>query len=112
MSRAIYLDGNDWESRAALTRRNTETGVIEAATGLSLTVWLAATRKGSAIHADLQKSMTERTNLPASYYAVFDGTDLVTHLTNLPGVWEVVGDGVNARVREYHPVRSVRPPDG
>lgn len=97
-AKTLPLD-NDWEMVWPGTRRNTATGVNEAAASLTgLTGRISDTDGGSAIHADLSKSMAERASTPGEYFAIVDGDALRTHLaTSYIGriVWEVFGDGTN-----------------
>jgi hypothetical protein len=94
----ISLD-NDFEPEMAVTRKNTTTGVLEPAAGLTgLTFRLSATDGGTAIHADLEVTATERSGAPGVYFAILDGDKLRTHLAaSYIGkvVWEVFGDGTN-----------------
>lgn len=79
MPRRLYLD-NDDEPETAITRKNTTTGVVEAAAGLTVTVHLSLSKDGAAIDASLNKSATERTSKAGTYFAIFEGSDLRTHL--------------------------------
>ena len=93
----LYLDGNDAEPEAIVTRKNATTGATEAATGLAgLTFRLSATPNGTAIHANLSKSATERGTL-GIYYATFEGSDLTAQLATYVGkdVYQTFGDGAN-----------------
>ena len=76
----IYLGETD-EPEFAVTRKNTATGAEEAATGLTLTVYYAATKTGSAIHSTMSATMTERSSTPGTYYARITGSDKTTQLT-------------------------------
>jgi len=82
MPRRLYLD-NDDEPEVDITRKNTTTGVVEAATGLAVTVHLSKTKDGTAIDSTLNKSATERSSKAGSYFAIFEGDDLRTHLAVL-----------------------------
>lgn len=82
MARRIYLD-NDDEPEIDITRKNTATGVIEAAAALTVTVHLSTTKDGAALDPSLNKSATERTSKAGSYFAIFEGDDLRTHLASL-----------------------------
>lgn len=105
----IYLD-NDYEAEYTLTRKNTDTGADEAATGLSsLTVRISATDGGAAIGA-LSVSASERGSL-GIYYGIFDGDALRTALAaSYIGlrVWVVFGDGTNVFVSNPVWVRERR----
>jgi hypothetical protein len=110
MSRKIPLD-NDFEFEYTLTRKNTNTGVDEAATGLtSLTGLISASDAGATIHADLSVSATERSGKSGTYYGVFDGDKLRTHLASLIGtkVYVVFGDGTNVFVSDEYVVEEPR----
>lgn len=107
----IYLDGNDDEPEATATRRNATTGASEAATGLlGLTFRLSATRGGSAIHANLSKSATERGTLGV-YYATFEGVDLTAQLASYVGkeVHQTFGGGASLNFTVARKVIGVRP---
>lgn len=80
MADTLYLD-NDLEVEIKLTRKATTTGLSEAAAGVTgLSAYLAATPQGSAIHADVTVSLTERSGAAGYYYGVLDGDDLTTRL--------------------------------
>lgn len=82
MPDALYLD-NDLEVDIKLTRKATTTGKTEAAAGVTgLSAYVAATPQGSAIHADVSVSLTERSAAAGTYYGVIDGDDLTTRLTD------------------------------
>ena len=111
----LYLNNNDDEPEAALTRKNTLTGVVEAATGLTgLAFKLSATPTGAAIHASLSKNATERTapNL-GTYFAVFEGVDLHTQLNSATyigrDVYQSLSDGTNVHYVVARKVIEVRP---
>ena len=107
----LYLGGNDDEVEKAVTRKNAATGAKEVATGLAgLTFRLAATADGAAIHATLSKAATER-GATGKYFAIFEGPDLVTHLTALAGqdVFEVFGNGADVNYNTRRAVVAVRP---
>jgi hypothetical protein len=72
----------DWTPQIDVERQNTDTGELEAYTGISsVTVLLSATRGSSTpIHANLSKSAAERTGTVGRIYATFDVADLQTHL--------------------------------
>lgn len=102
----IELD-NDFEPEKDITRKNTTTGAIEAATGLTgLTARISATDGGSTIHASLSVSVTERSAKAGTYSAIFQGDDLRTHLAGSVGiiVWIVFGDGTNVLVSDPYTV--------
>lgn len=92
----VYLD-NDAEYEYALRRKNTNTGALEAATGIGgLSCRLSATDGGAAINAALSVNATERGSL-GIYYGVFQGTDLRTYLASFIGqtIYEVFLDAGN-----------------
>lgn len=110
MSQRMYLD-NDFEFEYAVTRKNTGTGVKEAAAGLSsLTARVSATDGGATIHADLTVGATERSGEDGTYYGVFDGDKLRTHLLTHVGskVYVVFGDGTNVLVSDVYTVVEIR----
>ena len=115
MSRPLPLD-NDFEFEYALTRKNTATGADEAAAGLSsLTARVSLSEEGgptpSEVHTDLSVSASERSGKAGTYYGVFDGDKLRTHLLPYVGtrVWVVFGDGINVlRNDDYVVVDFVR----
>lgn len=80
MAKDLNLADN-YEAEKAITRKATTTGVLEAATGLSVTFRLSATRLGGAIHATLSVSATERSGTPGTYAAQFAQADLEAQLT-------------------------------
>lgn len=93
----IYLD-NSWEFVWPGVRKNTGTGEVEVAGGVTgLTARISATDSGNAIHSDLNKALTERTSEPGEYFAVVTGDKLRLHLAALVGqiVFEVFGDGIS-----------------
>lgn len=102
----LYLD-NDHEFEYAISQKNASTGDREAADGLSgLIAWVSLTDGGDAIHADLSVSATERASKAGTYYGVFDGDTLRTHLLAYVGriVYVVFGDGTNVLVSDRHKV--------
>lgn len=106
----IFLD-NDFEPEYAITRKNATTGVSEAATGLTgITARIAATDGGAAIHANLSKTASERSNKAGTYYAVIEGDDLRTCLASYANkkVWVVFGDGTNVLVSDAYVVKERR----
>lgn len=109
---SIYLD-NDFESEFSVTRKNATSGAEEAATGLTgLLHYLAATKSGSAIHADLSKTSTERSGKLGTYYAIFEGDDLRAQLAaDYIGqtIYEIFGDGTNVLGWRGHKVFETRP---
>ena len=101
MSDQLPID-NDFEFEYSVTRKNTATGALEAATELaSLIALVSLTKEGgptpSAIDDDLSVSASERSGTAGSYYGVFDGDKLRTHLLAYVGrkVYVVFGDGTN-----------------
>lgn len=97
--RFVYLD-NDDEPEIAITRKNTSTGVEEAAAGLTLTVHLSLTKDGAAINADLTRTASERASKPGTYFAIMDGDKLRSHVAGSAGkvlqyVW-IAGDDIKA----------------
>jgi hypothetical protein len=72
----------DWTPQLDVERQNSDTGELEAYSGISsVTLLLSATRGSStAIHANLSKSAAERTSTAGRIYATFDVADLQTHL--------------------------------
>lgn len=109
---AVYLD-NDFEIEVALQRKNSTTGDLEPATGLTLTGRLSATDGGATIHASLSVNLTER-GTTGIYAGVLNGEDLRTQLAAAyvgQPVWLVAGDGTNVHVSEPYVVRATRRPD-
>ena len=80
--KSIVLD-NDYELEVSVTRKNTSTGADEAAPALTITGRLSATVGGAAIHADLSKTLAERTSKTGTYYATIGGDALRTHLASV-----------------------------
>lgn len=108
--RRLYLD-NDHEFEYAITQKNTATGADEAATGLSsLTAKVSLTDGGGAVHADLTVSATERSGTAGTYYGVFDGEKLRTHLLAYVDakVYVVFGDGTQVLVSDVYVVLVTR----
>lgn len=91
---SVFLDGNDHEPEFDITRRNTSTGVLEPATGLSLRVRMAATVDGAALDASLDVPMTERPGKPGSYFGSLPGPAMHTYLAPYldSDVYELVYD--------------------
>jgi hypothetical protein len=107
----LYLGGNDDEPEKLVRKKNAATGALEVATGLGgLLFFLAATETGGAIHASLSKAATER-GATGKYFAVFEGSDLATHLAALAGqdVFEVFGNGQDVNYVTRRAVVAVRP---
>lgn len=93
MADSLYLHESD-EPEIYLERRNSATGELEPATGLSsVTVSYSATEEGSEIHATLKKTMAERSASPGTYYAAIAGTDKAAHLTVGQTVYRRYHDG-------------------
>lgn len=109
MPRRIFLD-NDDEPEVEITRKNTATAVVEAADSLVVTVHLATTKDGAAIDPSLNKSATERTSKAGTYFAIFDGDDLRTHLASLTGkiVYYVWLSGADIKANEPVKVTAER----
>lgn len=107
-------DNNDWELIWPGTRRNTSSGLTEAAAGLvGLQGWLSATDGGAAIHASLSKVMAERASTPGEYFAVIDGDALHAQLAptyNNQTIYEVFGDGLNVQYSVARKFVSLRRP--
>lgn len=102
----LYLD-NDFEFEYAITQKNASTGVDEAADGLfGLTAGVSLTDGGAAIHGDLEVDASERATTVGTYYGVFEGDDLRTHLAAYVGdtVYVVFGDGTNVLVSDRYRV--------
>jgi hypothetical protein len=109
----IYLDNDDIPEYYA-ERKNASTGAWEPAAGLSSqVVKLCATEGGSAIHATLTKTTTERASAPGYYYAQYEGDDLRTQLGSATyigkDVFEAFGDGTNLLVWAARKVFATRP---
>ena len=109
----LYVDGNDDEAEATVSRTNATTGLEEAATGLTgLTFRLSATRGGATIHATLSKSATER-GTTGVYFAIYEGSDLTAQLANATyigkDIYEVFGDGANVNTNVVRRVMRHRP---
>jgi len=111
VSDTIYKD-NDHEYVYRATRRNTATGALEAAAGLTgVQAWLSATDGGASLHATLTKTLAERASTPGEYFAIVDGTDLTTHLPAAgTSVYEIVNDGGNIKTTARLLVRDKRRP--
>ena len=117
MSQRLYLD-NDFEFEYAVTRKNAASGADEAAAGLSsLTAMVSLSEEGGAtpseIHPDLSVSASERSGKAGTYYGVFDGDKLRTHLLTYVGtkVYVVFGDGTNVLVNDDYIVVEHRRSD-
>ena len=92
--KSISLD-NDYQAQTAVTRRNTNTGDLEAAAGLAgLKFRLSLTDGGAAIHANLDIAATEYPSTPGTYYAIFQGDELRTRLATYVGtkIFEIFYD--------------------
>src|SRR3989304_4352192 len=93
----ISLD-EDYEPVYALTRKNTNTGLDEPASGLTGVLSLfSATRGGTTIHADVSISLAERASTPGEYFGIHQGDTLRLRLAAYIDkvIWERVGDGTN-----------------
>lgn len=104
---------NDYLIEEDITRPNTSTGEDEAAAGLvNLEGRLSLTPGGSAIHATLAVSLTERAGTPGRYFGVLQGTDLAA---NLPAggttVYVVITDATNVKLSVPKKVVAERAPD-
>lgn len=109
----IFLTGNDDRPLVYIDELDTANPPNrKAATGLTgLTVRLAATETGAAIHATLSKSLTEL-GTTGYYTAVFEGADLEAQLNNATykgkDVYQIVGDGANINVVRKRLVVEIR----
>lgn len=71
----------DFAPNVDVERQATTTGDYEAYSGITgVTMHLAATEGGSAIHASLSQSAAERSGDPGRVYATFDVSDLQANL--------------------------------
>jgi hypothetical protein len=111
-SESDIYPANGHEYVYTVARRNTSTGVDEAAAGLTaIQAWLALTAGGASINAALTKTLAERASTPGEYFAVVSGADLTTYLPATGSrVYEVVNDGTNIKTTAVLTVRSVRHP--
>ncbi len=103
---------NDFEFEYKATRKNSATGTLEPATGLtSLTCRLSATDGGAAIHATLSVTMVERGGT-GIYSGVVLGPDLQTQLTALSGsvIYEVFAVGTSVLTSIPRLVQAIRRP--
>jgi hypothetical protein len=94
----IFLDGNTHEPEFTLRRKNTATGELELATGVTgLKVRLTATKEGAAIDASLDVTISERASSPGKYFGTIPGADIHTYLEAYLGrkVWEVLYDSAD-----------------
>lgn len=83
----------DFQFQIDLQEPDIDTGRLAGASGVSgLGVRIALTKGGAAINAALDVSLQERTGNRGRYFALFDTTDLITHLTTFVGqtVWLVL----------------------
>lgn len=95
-----------------MTRKNSATGTLEPATGLTgLSARLSLTDAGAAIHATMSVNLTER-GATGIYAGVIQGDDLRTQLAALVGtvLYEVFGDGTNVLTSIPRLVSAVRRP--
>jgi hypothetical protein len=94
----IYLDGNDDAPLLYIDKLDTTSPPDRvAATGLSLTVKLAAVEGGAAINAALSKTLTETPASSGWYLATFEGSDITAQLATYVNkdVVMIAGDGSN-----------------
>ena len=108
----LYLD-NDHVCEMDLTQKHTDTSLWVPAVGQAgLSFRISLTDGGSAVHASLSVSATERPAKPGTYFATLQGNDLRTHLAAYIGtiVWEVFGDGTNVTTSEPRKVVEHRRP--
>lgn len=108
----IALD-NDFEFEYQLERKNTRSGVVEAAAGLTgLIGVLSATDGGTAINGSLSQPAVERSGAPGSYFGTYLGTDLRAFCVNLIGtiVYLGFGDSIHELTWEPHQVVARRRP--
>jgi hypothetical protein len=100
----LYLDGNDKVEQFALTTPNALTGEDEAATGLTgLTIHYTLTQGGSAIHADVTKTLAEYADTLGTYHATMPGVSITTYLANKGGtrVFAVLKDSSGTVKRSF-----------
>lgn len=113
MPKDVALD-NDYEFDYRISRKNTATGNLEPAAGLSgLLSWFSATDQGATIHASVSKTLAERASTPGAYFAICEGNDIRTHLASIGDggtVYEVFGDGTNVYTSIQRTVRTPRRP--
>lgn len=87
--------GNRYEIEWVSERKDTATGAWEVdSEHTGYTVSISAADGGSAIHADLTQSLTERSGTPGTYYAQISGSSVTARLTASLGsvVYEVITD--------------------
>ncbi len=107
----IALD-NDFEFDMRLSRKNTNTGALEPAAGLTgCYFWFSATDAGAEIHADVKIAATERSSTPGAYYAICDGDDIRAKLASYSSVFEVFGDSLNVFTSIQRKVVATRKPE-
>lgn len=71
----------DFTPNVDVERQATTTGDYEPYSGITgVTMHLAATEGGTAIHATLSQSASERSGTPGRIHATFDVADLQAHL--------------------------------
>lgn len=110
MADELYFN-NDDEFEFYVSRRNTSTGAVEPAAGIAgMTCRVSATETGSAIHANLSVSATERASAPGYYYGVFQGSDIATQLAALGGktVYRQLVNGTDIVASKAVTVRAKR----
>lgn len=80
----------DWEFEYDLTRKNTDTGELEAADGASMTAHFALTSGGAAI-GSTSTALTERASKAGRYFGILADSTLTTDLAAYVGqtVYEV-----------------------
>lgn len=108
MAEVIYLNESD-NPEVFLQRKNTSTGALEPASGLTtLRVIYAATSHGAAIDPALSIVMTERSASPGTYYALVSGAAKAAHLTVDQAVYIRITDGVAIDEERPVVVRQIR----
>ena len=94
MSDPIALDNDRFVLTEPLRRRNLATGLIEAATGMTVTAFIAASDRIAAavIHADLSIPLAEQGAGSGIYGGHFPGSTLTARLAGYVGrnVFEIV----------------------
>jgi hypothetical protein len=76
----FYKD-NAYEFEFYVSRKNTNSGLPEPATGLSdLSGWASGTDGGAEIHADVKIAATERSGRPGYYFGIIPGSAITARL--------------------------------
>lgn len=109
----IPLD-NDYEFEVKITRKNTNTGLLEPASGLvasDFRFWLSATDAGTAISGSLTATPTERSAAPGVYFGIILGSDITAQLASMIGatIYEVFLDNAADHVYSSIARRVVKP---